>query len=396
MNSFRFSFIILALAAASSGALFLYFPPSGSPSPSFAAYADQVFSACQNSQYRPGCYDEEIPKLMDAITMEEAFEVTRMIQGRDPAYQFCHVLGHNLSAREAAKDPAKWKDVILRCPSGVCSNGCLHGAFQERYRTETLSPEEIPQLISDIEDVCESREERPLTGLEQASCYHAVGHLLMYVTGADLPRANAICREVAVKPDGRNFLQTCYEGNFMQVFQPLEAEDFDLVRGLAPETPTAARELCSTFGEEAFHACMRESWPLARETILASGGVLEFCGYSEDPGARKRCYNALFYIIPVQVNFDAERIAALCRELPDAVRAQCFANSASRFIETDYGYADRSVRLCEEAKTYGADNQCYEELLFYSTFNYLPGSDAFRSFCGSMPEPWRTRCLEKP
>ena len=108
-------------------------------------YANVVLGECATESYRPACYDKKIPLLMDqeSITMEEAFRVTALIQKQDSEYWYCHVLGHNLASKEAAKDPAMWAKVIPRCPAGQCSNGCLHGAFQERYRDEVLSDEKI-------------------------------------------------------------------------------------------------------------------------------------------------------------------------------------------------------------------------------------------------------------
>jgi len=101
-------------------------------------YADDVLAKCQSETYSPGCYDREIPKLMDYISMEDAFKVTSIVQGEDKTYTYCHVLGHKLAAREIDKDPSKWKEVVTRCPSGICSNGCIHGGFQEKFRSETF------------------------------------------------------------------------------------------------------------------------------------------------------------------------------------------------------------------------------------------------------------------
>ncbi|MEZ4200780.1 MAG: hypothetical protein R3B69_04370 [Candidatus Paceibacterota bacterium] len=98
---------------------------------------------CNRLRTGPKCYDEEIPKLMDAgMSMEDAFAVTATIQDLDPSYQYCHVLGHELSAKETAKDPSRWKDVVARSPLGMCSNGGVHGAFQERFRVEHFDEDE--------------------------------------------------------------------------------------------------------------------------------------------------------------------------------------------------------------------------------------------------------------
>ncbi|MBX9765211.1 hypothetical protein K2X83_01060, partial [Patescibacteria group bacterium] len=111
-----------------------------SPEKNLERLAEKVIATCSKESYPPTCYDEEIPRLMDTgLSMEEAFQVTTVIQNKVSDYFYCHVLGHNLSAKETAKDPSKWTEVVARCPVGMCSNGCLHGAAQERFRAESLS-----------------------------------------------------------------------------------------------------------------------------------------------------------------------------------------------------------------------------------------------------------------
>jgi hypothetical protein len=185
--------------------------------------AEQVLLKCREAKDKPSCYDREIPLLMDTISMEEAFSVTARIQSQDRSYSYCHVLGHKLSAKETRKHPDAWKDVITRCPFGMCSNGCTHGAFQERFRVEdTLTDPEIENLKGELSTVCEARGDWKPTGMEQATCYHALGHLTMYLTGADMKKAVSLCKDISRKSDGRNFENVCFDGVFMQMFQPLE------------------------------------------------------------------------------------------------------------------------------------------------------------------------------
>ena len=196
---------------------------------SLIKYADDIIKLCAGERYHPACYDREIPKLMDFISMEEAFKVTKIVQSKDSAYPYCHVLGHELSAREVRKNPDNWKEVVTRCPAGMCSNGCIHGGFQERFRAESFTDEQIEIVKPDLAMICEKRGSWNPTGLEQASCYHAIGHLTMYLTDADIDKAIKICEFAAIKPNGRSFIQTCTDGVFMQMFQPLEPEDFALI-----------------------------------------------------------------------------------------------------------------------------------------------------------------------
>lgn len=125
---------------------------------SYGDYADDVIRRCKDEPYRPACYDKEIPKLMDVLTMEEAFEVAQAVIEKDQSYLHCHVLGHYLAGREVEKNPAARKDVIARCPATICNNGCLHGPLLKRFNKEVLDETELAALLPDLQDVCEPRE----------------------------------------------------------------------------------------------------------------------------------------------------------------------------------------------------------------------------------------------
>ncbi|MEK7517800.1 MAG: hypothetical protein AAB583_04580 [Patescibacteria group bacterium] len=356
----------------------------------------EILAKCEGSPHKQSCYDEEIPKLMDPptnISMKDAFEVTSLAQDKDKTYAFCHVLGHNLSAKEVKKDPSKWKEVVTRCPSGVCSNGCIHGGFQERFRSEFMTPQQLEDTKPDLLDLCEERGNWKPTGLEQGSCYHAVGHLLMYMTNADLVKSTNLCEEITKKSKGADYSQVCFDGVFMQVFQPLEPEDFALVKGKQP-TKEEAYSFCEGFTSQKRGSCMSERWPLFRDEIMTSEGLVKFCSETL-PQEIDRCFLSLFYVLPVQFNFNIEKLRTFCIELPQERRKQCFANIASRLIETDYRNIEKSIALCKESTPYDPDEKCFQELLAYSTYNFHKGSEEFYHLCNALPVDWKNKCLEK-
>ncbi|MCH7524523.1 MAG: hypothetical protein IIC74_05825, partial [Bacteroidetes bacterium] len=146
-----------------------------------------------------------------------------------------------------------------------------------------------------------------------------------------------------------------FDGAFMQIFQPLEPEDFALVQGKQPQKEELV-SFCDQFSGEKKSSCWSEGWPLFYEEIKTAEGLVEFCSYLvDDPIQHKRCYNALFYVLVAQFNFDEQDIINLCSGLPQERRGQCFANSASRFIETDARLVDESVTLCSFAKNFGVE-----------------------------------------
>lgn len=365
-----------------------------SPRRTIEDYALRILDTCAQEPFTQACYTREVPKLMDHLTMEEAFAVTQKIQDQDSTFGYCHVLGHELSARETKKNSAQWKEVITRCPSGVCSNGCVHGAFQERFRTDAFSPSQIEGIMPDLTSVCEPRGTWQPTGMEQASCYHALGHLLMYITTASTLQSTALCNRVADKGTEGNFTRVCYDGVFMQIFQPLEPEDFALIKGKQP-TRTEHSAFCAPFkGTVPWVSCWTEGWPLYFGDLREPNNLVQFC--SQVPQKDQlQCYNALIYVLVPQFQFDLTTMKSYCLDLPPQWRGRCFANTASRLIETDWKNISRAASWCAEIAQYDRAGDCFAELVTYSTFNFHEGSPEFYHLCGALPEPWKAKCFNQ-
>lgn len=389
---------------------------------SLKKYADKVLMACLQSGH-PGdrrlCYEREVPRLMDTISMTDAFEVTRLIQKKDPTYLWCHNMGHQLSEREYYKDPTRWKEIIGYCPVGTCSNGCIHGTTQAYFRDAAPTEGELNDILGELQSICEVRPGWSPTGLEEASCYHELGHSSLFLTNSDVGKAAEICDKIAIKDDGRNFLGTCKEGIFMQIFEPRVSEDFALIYDLVPIKENLVRcenlddgeakgacweggwegkaaSFCNQFVGLTKNACFREAWVVYdKEELQTPEGLLEYCSYSEELSEQRICYNKLFYSLMAFLEFDEEAMKQICLRLPQKLKSQCLANMASRMIETDKELIEEAVGICTFAATHGVEEECFRELLHYSTFAFHPGSDSFFRLCGSLPAPWDKKCLER-
>ena len=354
---------------------------------SIREYALQVVEACADDSFRPGCYDEEIPELIGRLSMEEAFEVARVVQREDPEYGYCHVLGHNLSAKETAKDPDKWREVISRCPVGICSNGCLHGAAQERFRDNVLDKEQLETAKQELIGTCEDREGKTFSGLERAECYHGLGHLSMYLTGADLQQSVEICDVIAIDKDHGDFTDLCYGGLFMQLFQPLDEEDTALIAGKGPETPDEARPFSESFEDtDVEEACWGQAIALFRSGFSDPDKILEVCGQSSTEDAKEYCYSMAFYGEAQGANYDAATLTKLCEGLPSHLQAFCFGDMSNAIIHGSFENIERAVDFCSNASDPEVEQGCYERILEYSNFNILPGTEHFNRLCQALPE----------
>lgn len=361
------------------------------------AYAHEIMRRCKEVSYRPTCYENEVPRLLSNASMEQVFEVIRLLRTEDTSYQFCHVLAHKIGGREVEKDPSQWIDVIPRCPQdGLCSNGCLHGVSVARFNKEILDDEEIEAVLPELSIACEPRGTWNPTELDKAICYHGVGHMLMHITDAQTSKSLALCERLARKEDGRDYRQVCIEGVFMQIFQPLEPEDIALVDRLAIKpTRENLKTFCAAHGEDIVtrSACWREGWPLFREEVKTPEGIASFCSTSPDEEQRKNCYTTVLSIQGRSSLTEPERMAHLCNGLAHEWQGRCFAIGATAVVEEDRTLAQESVAFCSRAASPSAKEMCYGSLQEKVRFIFGASSSSGRELCQALPLPWRENCL---
>ncbi len=364
----------------------------------------KVLEKCSKDSYRPACYDKEIPKLMDYLTMEQAFEVTIGVQQKDPQYLYCHVLGHNIADKETAKDPSKWKDVVTRCPVTMCNNGCPHGALMARFREnidDFLTQEQLDSIKEDLKDVCEPRGSWKPREVERSMCYHALGHLAMYITNGDLSKSSQLCEEIGVSPDGKSHIQTCTEGAFMTIYQPLEAEDFALVENITPKKDDVT-VFCSKYEDSpmAFNACRKEAWPLFRAEVFTSQGLTDFCSYTKDEYWRSSCFRSIMNPVTdtkiVELN-DIEGFRDYCGGLPKEYQWYCVFGGAQRLIQIDPKLTEKALQFCEAMEPLGKEVQdkCYLALIQSGWMSFIPDSPQHKEYCSKLPEQFEFKCLNK-
>lgn len=378
--------VLLALCAIGIPALFLVFFPAE------ADDARAIVDRCASQEKRDVCYERELPKLVDeGVSMEDAFDVVREVQELDPSYMYCHVAAHYIAQRETAKDLSKWKDVIARAPSGICGNGALHGAFQERFRAEAWPDATLETLSHEFAGVCDPRDGWNPTHLERASCLHGIGHLSMYVTEANIQKSISLCEKLGRVSDTEDFRMTCMDGAFMQIYQPLDLDDEYLVEELVPQ---AARRLafCERFKGDAYTSCIKESWPLFRDKLEAADPetVAAVCAPLSGT-SRTYCASGLFYVVMGMISYDPVRMATLCDALPDDIRGLCVASAAARFVETDWKNIPHALAMCADAPD-DSRGKCYDGLVIFADQGLPRGSSEARTLCGGMPDGWRQRC----
>ena len=341
---------------------------------------------------RGQCYEKTVPDLYPTLSIPEIFDVIREIRKSDSSYQFCHVLAHKLGELVVAEDPARWVDVIPLNPSdGMCSNGFVHGVTVGRFRDDVLTPEQMQENLVDFKRACEPRADWAATSLDQAICYHGMGHLFMFITNGDYRRSLEGCDAIGRSPTG-DFMRVCREGVFMQTYQPLEPDDFALIE-LLPEKPTKEnyRRLCAQFSEDAEEgACLREAWPFFREEIIEDGGAVTFCSRQPNATETSACYDSVFAILGRQTLGRPDTAEKTCATVPDSERVKCFASVAGSILEEDRTDGQRSVDFCNRAE--GETRMaCMQTLASRARFIFGDTPEKTR-FCSLLPTEVQERC----
>lgn len=357
---------------------------------------EQVFF-CRGSigeQEKELCYEKNVPELMDqGLSMERAFAVLVRVQSLDHSYQSCHVLAHLLTSREVAKDPSKWKDVVVRSPVGICGSGALHGAFQERFRAESFPDFTTAKLGALLDGVCDSRAGWNPTLLDRSSCMHGMGHLFLYVTAADVKKSVALCAVLAKRPDF-DFRKTCTEGVFMQLYQPLEPEDETLIHAIKAAS-LQTKTFCAQFTGMAHDTCVKESWPAVPGSARDPAIYEALCEQLSTPETVHYCASGLMYPVVEVLHYDVQKIEAFCGGVKNQdIRNTCWARLASKFVWADWRNVSQALSICVDAPAESKD-PCWKELVGYAEQGMPKNSSQVKALCDGMPEPYKSECTEQ-
>ena len=272
----------------------------------------------------------------------------------------------------------------------------------ERFKAninDYLTDEQIEQIKPDLKDVCEPRESWNPREVERSMCYHALGHLHMYITNGDLSRSSELCKDVGTKSDGRNYVQTCTEGVFMTIYQPLGPEDIALVKNITPK-PEKMFEFCAKYknDEMSFHACHKEAWAIFRQELYIPEGYIKFCTYTDDLHWQDSCFRSVMNPLTDEKIINDNNIQWLynfCNQLPDFSKNICIYASVQRLMQVDPKLSTKALEVCKGARALGekGQNSCFMAMVDFSRLGYHRGSSEFTQYCALMPEEWENKCL---
>lgn len=348
-------------------------------------HAQAMVNECRSEtgEEKKRCYEREGVSRYGELTVPELFMVIRKIRILDPGYQFCHVLGHRIGELRALEDPERWIDAIPENPTdNMCSNGFIHGVIIGRFRDDVVTDEEFKADLSSFVEACAPREGWRPSPLDRAICYHGMGHLFAFITELKVPRALSMCRSIAVG-EAQQYLRVCQEGVFMQIYQPLEPDDYELLTHLThPPTKQTYRSFCSQYkkdDEEA--ACLREAVAYFRNDLREGKGVDAFCaghpkGYTED------CYETALTIIGRTQLGNTGAVVQACSRVSESRRGGCLGRAALAVLEEASGDVQMALSTCLAAPP-PYDRACLDFLGSRAQFIF-PDNSGVGAFCSAI------------
>lgn len=137
----------------------------------------------------------------------------------------CHAISHDLGHQAlelAGGKPGK----ALTVRNDVCGGGFTHGVIEDALATSTDPGRDLLEICAPDQD---------------GSCFHGVGHGVMFATGLDLARSLDLC-DLAPK---EILSVRCGEGVFMQLFSADVAGGHAAGKGANPQTVDTARATCA-------------------------------------------------------------------------------------------------------------------------------------------------------
>ena len=215
------------------------------------------------------------------------------------------------------------------------------------------------------------------------------------MTLANVTQSLQACNVIAIKSDGRDYTRVCTEGVYMQLFQPLEPEDFALV-DMLPYKPIKENlsQFCKEFStnDTQYGACYREAWPLFGNDIYSSDGLNLYCSQLTQNQDIDSCYVSVFTIVGRHGLAEPEKMAETCNGIQEKYRGMCFARVANAFPEENPDLVKDGVAFCAQANTKTAQDECYTFLANVASFNFHAGSSAFEELCTLLPAEFEAVC----
>jgi hypothetical protein len=264
-------------------------------------YISQKMLDCNNAQYVHKCLKENAADFIEKYPLPQILEVFKNNETKQEFFTNCHLTAHFLGQAAYKKMGSVGK--VFSQSTYACLGGVFHGAVEGYFIEKNIDvgggnydavSAEIPKICGKSEDY-----QRPQDFTE---CNHGMGHALMFLTENDVLEALKLCDYLP----NDNQQNLCYTGAFMQNADGAQDSDHP-------------------------------------SKYFSASDPLYVCDLVEEK-YKRQCYT---YATLTETQFDVQKSAQLCREIPKNYQLECF-NTVGR---------DRTMTTAEPSEL---KRQCYE------------------------------------
>lgn len=234
--------------------------------------------------------------------------------------------------------------------SPVCHGGFYHGVLEQYFTDKqmTIGGLDDTTVKREIVLVCGTAEDHATPRI-YSECLHGIGHAMMFITDAELPRALSLCDAL---PD-QTKRETCYSGVFMEN---------------------------SSSSTNVDHP----------SKYLDSTKPLYPCSILQDVYL-KTCYEYQSSYFAELAHWDWSKVVSMCNEVPKAYRAGCF-----RVVGTNQVGFTQDIHImkedCDLITTEDLRGACTQGVVSALGGRYVNQPDRLFAFCAIVDGNMRSYC----
>lgn len=353
--------------------------------------SESIMSRCiDDDRSREKCYSKEITKLLSVESMDVVTDIVKYIQAKDQAFTSCHALGHSIGEKLLELHDNDWIEALISCPADMCSYGCGHGAMQSYFRSDSLSKNQVDEVIPVLASACQENDRWSPTDRENRYCLHSMGHLAFFITQGDVHEGIDVCRRISELGRGKRDFDICAGGVFMVLYFPADSQEAALTVGQAP-TKDTLKEFCEQFEEDTSRLCLEESWSLFVDEVQNAKGVETYCEMFERFGRESACIHRMGAELLMVNKMQYESVLDVCTSL-ESNQDECVAGIATQLFSVDVELLDQSFEVCAFAEDIGIGELCHERLIDVAASKFGTETREYASFCQQIDSQYEKIC----
>ncbi len=233
----------------------------------------------------------------------------------------------------------------------ACWGGFYHGVIEQYFKSKNIDPFQADHatLVNHIHAVCGNQEDFSAPRI-YAECLHGIGHAMMFITDADVPKSLEFCDALPTQENR----EICYSGVFMENSSSSTNLDH----------PTKYLK-----ADDPMYPC----------TIL-------------DMRYARVCYEYQSSYFAELSQWDWAKTGALCAKVPSDFQQGCYSVMGSNQV----GYTQDLQQMIDHCQLAGSEehqNQCINGVVNALGARYVGDANRMLEFCNIVPKNFKDFCF---